>query len=134
MPLGRLEIMNMKKIVYIVLGCMGVGLGAVGAVVPLLPAFPFLMLAGFCFAKSSEKLHNWFIHTKLYRNNLESFVKGHGMTMRTKLRIVIVVTLTMAFGFLMMSHVPVGRIVLAIVWLCHLVYFFFGIKTISLPQ
>ena len=59
-------------------------LGAVGAVLPLLPAFPFLMLAAFCFARSSEKLNNWFIHTKLHKNNLESFVNrqdsfGHCM-------------------------------------------------------
>lgn len=43
----RLEhkFMNIKKILYMILGCVGVGLGAVGAVLPLLPAFPFLMLA-----------------------------------------------------------------------------------------
>lgn len=33
--------MNVKKIVYTAVGCLGLGLGAVGAVVPLLPAFPF---------------------------------------------------------------------------------------------
>ena len=49
---------------------MGVGLGAVGAVVPLIPAFPFLLLAAVCFARSSEKLNNWFINTRLYKNNL----------------------------------------------------------------
>ena len=37
--------MKAKKILFIVLGCIGLGLGAVGAVVPLLPAFPFLLLA-----------------------------------------------------------------------------------------
>ena len=49
--------MNLKKLLYIFLGCLGVGLGALGAVLPLLPAFPFLLLAAFCFARSSEKLH-----------------------------------------------------------------------------
>ena len=67
--------MKIKKILYITLGCIGVGLGAVGAVVPLLPAFPFLLMATFCFAKSSERLHNWFINTKLYKKNLESYVQ-----------------------------------------------------------
>ena len=60
----------MKKVLYIILGCIGVGLGAVGAVVPMLPAFPFLMLATFCFARSSEKLDRWFKGTKLYQDNL----------------------------------------------------------------
>ena len=47
---------KVKKILFIVLGCIGLALGAVGAVLPLMPAFPFLLLAAVCFAKSSEKL------------------------------------------------------------------------------
>lgn len=47
--------MHLKKVLNIILGCIGLGIGAVGAVVPMLPAFPFLLLAAFCFARSSEK-------------------------------------------------------------------------------
>ncbi len=121
---------KIKKILYIILGCIGVGLGAVGAVLPLLPAFPFLLLAAFSFAKSSQRLHDWFISTKLYKNNLESYVKGRGMTWKTKIRIMVIVTLTMSVGFLMMSRVPVGRIILACVWVFHIFYFVFRVKTI----
>lgn len=123
--------MTVKKIIFIVLGCISLAVGAVGAVVPLLPSFPFLLLAAICFAKSSQRLHNWFIHTQLYKKNLESYRKGRGMTMMAKIRICTAVTLTMGIGFLMMSRVPVGRIILAVVWVCHLLYFFLGIKTIS---
>lgn len=123
--------MKVKKALYIVIGCIGVGLGALGAVLPLLPAFPFLLLAAVCFGKSSERLHTWFIHTKLYKNNLESYVQGRGMTWRTKIRIMVIVTLTMAVGFLMMSRVPVGRIILGGVWVFHIFYFCFGIKTLK---
>ena len=124
----------MKKVLYVILGCIGLVLGALGAALPLLPAFPFLMLSAFCFARSSERLHSWFTSTRLYKNNLESFVRGKGMTWRTKLRIMGVVTLTMAFGFAMMGRVPVGRIILAIVWVCHILYFVFGIRTIPAAQ
>ena len=96
------------KLFYVILGCIGLGLGAVGAAVPLLPAFPFLMLAAFCFARSSRR-----------------------MTRAAKLRIMGVVTLTMAFGFAMMGRVPAGRAVLAVVWVCHILYFIFGIRTIA---
>ena len=75
------------KLFYVILGCIGLGLGAVGAAVPLLPAFPFLMLAAFCFARSSRRLNDWFLSTRLYKNNLESFVRGRGMTRAAKLRI-----------------------------------------------
>jgi hypothetical protein len=119
------------KLFYVILGCIGLGLGAVGAAVPLLPAFPFLMLAAFCFARSSRRLNDWFLSTRLYKNNLESFVRGRGMTRAAKLRIMGVVTLTMAFGFAMMGRVPAGRAVLAVVWVCHILYFIFGIRTRS---
>lgn len=117
--------------IYIVVGCIGVGIGAIGAVVPMLPSFPFLMLAAFCFARSSEKLNNWFINTKLYKNNLESYVQGRGMTWKTKIRIMLTVTLLMSVGFVMMSNAPVGRIVLVCVWLIHMIYFIFGVKTLK---
>lgn len=123
--------MNIKKGIYIVVGCIGVGLGALGAALPLLPAFPFLSLAAICFGKSSERLHTWFIGTKLYKNNLESYVQGRGMTWKTKIRIMVIVTLTMSVGFIMMSRVPVGRIILAGVWVFHILYFCFGVKTIK---
>ncbi len=125
--------MNIKKIVYIVVGCIGVGLGAIGAVVPMLPAFPFLMLAAFCFGRSSERLNNWFINTKLYKNNLESYVQGRGMTWKTKIRIMITVTLLMSIGFTMMAlkSVKVGCIVLLCVWVFHILYFIFGVKTLK---
>ncbi len=123
--------MNIKKAFFVVLGCLSLGLGAVGAVLPILPTVPFLMLATFCFAKSSEKLHNWFVSTKLYKKNLESFVQGKGMTMKTKIRIMSTVTILMGIGFIMMHAVPVGRIILAIVWLFHVLYFIFGIKTLK---
>ena len=50
------------------------------------------------------------------------------MTVKTKIRIIVSVTLVMGFGFFMMKNVPIGRIVLAIVWVCHVVYFIFGVK------
>ena len=126
--------MNIKKMVYIALGCLGVGLGAVGAVVPLLPSFPFLLLAAFCFARSSDRLHSWFINTKLYKKNLESYVAGRGMTKATKLKILTTVTVLMGIGFVMMSAVPVGRIILAAVWVFHVLYFVWGVRTIPASE
>ena len=122
--------MNIKKIMYTALGCLGVGLGALGAVLPLLPSFPFLLLAAFSFGKSSDRLHTWFIGTRLYKENLESYAQGKGMTRKTKVRIMVTVTLLMSIGFLMMHQVVVGRIVLGCVWVFHVLYFTFAVKTI----
>lgn len=123
--------MKLKKIIYIITGCIGLALGAVGAVLPLLPAFPFLLLAAVCFGKSSERLNSWFVNTKLYKDNLESFINGQGMTWKTKIRIMITVTVLMTVGFIMMDQILVGRIVLVCVWIFHIIYFIFGVKTVK---
>ena len=121
--------MNVKKLIFIVTGCISLGLGAVGAVLPLLPAFPFLLLAAWCFARSSQRLHDWFVGTRLYQENLASYVAGQGMTRKVKIRIMVTVTLLMSVGFIMMHAVPVGRIILGAVWAFHILYFIFGVKT-----
>lgn len=122
--------MNPKKVLLIILGYVCVGLGAVAVVVPMVPAFPFLLLAAISFGKSSEKLDKWFKGTKLYKNNLETYVKGQGMTWKTKIRVMITVTVLMAFGFFMMfgRQLYVPCIVLSAIWLFHILYFIFGVK------
>ncbi len=123
--------MNIKRILWMMLGCLGVALGAVGAVLPMLPAFPFLLLAAVSFARSSERLHHWFTNTKLYKKNLESYVKGKGMTWSTKIRVMITVTLLMSFGFTMMfwRGIYIPCMILAGVWIFHIIYFLVGVKT-----
>lgn len=118
----------MRKILYIMIGCISLGLGIIGVILPILPTVPFVLLAAFCFAKSSERLDGWFKNTKLYReNNIKN-----GMTKRVKIRIMCSVTLLMSIGFIMMGlkDIVVGNIVLLIVWIFHMVYFTLGVKTV----
>ena len=121
----------MKKAFYIFLGFIGLGLGFVGAVLPLLPAFPFLVLAAFGFARGSDRLHRWFINTRLYRRNLKSALAGRGMTVGAKIRLMVTVTLALLIGFIAMRRIPWGRIALGVIWAGHMLLFLFGIKTIK---
>ena len=103
--------MKIKRILWLCLGCIGLALGALGAVLPL--------------------LHTWFTGTKLYKNNLESYVRGEGMTAAAKRRIMLTVTALMAVGFALMmrKELYILCIILACVWVGHVIYFVFGVKT-----
>ena len=122
--------MPVRKLLYLTLGFVGLALGAVGAVLPLLPAFPFLLLAAYGFGKSSARLDRWFKGTRLYRENLADLAAGRGLTRKAKIRIMVTVTILMAAGFIAMHAVAVGRIVLAFVWVGHIFYCLFGVRTL----
>ncbi len=127
------ERMSIKKIVFVVLGCICLGLGTVGVFLPILPTVPFYMATAFCFANSSQRLHDWFTGTKLYKKHLQSYVEHKGMLLKTKVSIITTVTLLMGFGFFMMARkgIWIPCIILAVVWVCHIIYFVFGVKTIK---
>ena len=54
------------KILWIFLGCLFVGLGALGAVIPGMPTTIFLVVAAACFIRSSQKLYDWLIKNKTF--------------------------------------------------------------------
>ena len=123
--------MKIKKLLWLTIGGISLVLGTVTALIPMLPTFPFLLLATISFAKSSEKISNWFVNTKLYRENLESYLKGLGMTIKAKIRLIITVTLGMGTGFFFMyrKELYIPCVILTMIWIGHIIYFIFGVKT-----
>ena len=125
--------MNVKRLFFLAVGCISLALGCVGIVLPILPTVPFFLLTVFCFANSSRKMHDWFVSTRMYHRHLESFVQKKGMTKSTKAAILLSVTALMAVGFFVMARkgIWIPCILLGVVWVCHLVYFLFGVKTLT---
>lgn len=68
----------------VVAGCLFVGLGALGAVLPLLPTTPFLLLAAACFLRSSDGLHRWLHENRLFGESLRRYRAGEGLGRRQK--------------------------------------------------
>ena len=124
--------MKTKKVIFVVLGCICLGLGTVGVFLPILPTTPFYLLTVFFFANSSQKLHDWFLSTELYKKHLQSYVEKKGMLMKTKVSIITTVTLLMGFGFFIMARkgIWIPCIILVVVWTLHMVYFLLFVKTI----
>ena len=123
-----------KKRLWAVGGFLSFALGAIGAVFPIIPTTPFLLVAAFCFARSSERVDRWFHGTKLYHEVLEGYTTKRMMTVKAKLSILVPVSALMLIAFILMRKVPVGQAVLACVWVAHVIYFGFVVKTDREPQ
>lgn len=67
------------------LGLLSLGLGAVGIFLPLLPTVPFLLLAAFFFARSSERLHNWLLSHRTFGPPIENWRRSGAISRRAKI-------------------------------------------------
>lgn len=64
---------SVQRLFFLILGLTFVGIGAIGVVLPVLPTTPFLILALLCFAKSSERLHGWLYHHRVFGPSLQKW-------------------------------------------------------------
>lgn len=119
-----------KKIVFVFLGFLFTGIGAVGAMLPVLPTTPFLLLASFFFAKGSDRFNHWFKNTKLYKDYLEDYEKERAMTLRTKISILFFASIMLLFPLIKIEILPM-RIFILSLYIIKYYYFIFRIKTIK---
>lgn len=71
--------------IWAAFGLIALGLGAIGIFLPLLPTVPFLLLAAFCFARSSDRLHNWLIRHKTFGPPIENWRDSGAISRRGKI-------------------------------------------------
>jgi len=122
------------KFIYIVFGVFFVGIGVIGTIVPLIPTTPFMVFAAICFGKSSPKLHTWFVSTGFYKKSINRFIQSRSMTIKAKLILLGSITLFMGLSFLTMVFLSAplfAMVILIVIWLCHVVYFGFKVKTVK---
>lgn len=117
------------KYVYMSIGILATALGFLGAVLPLLPTTPFILLAVFCFAKSSERFHKCLINTKVYKEYVEDFQKYRGYTLKKKFELLISVYIVVGFSIWMVDNFYI-RIGLCIMLFFQTVVLFTLVKTL----
>lgn len=118
------------KYIYLTIGIICFALGAIGAVLPILPTTPFLLVSAYCFAKSSKRVHDWFISTSLYKKHLDSFVKERAMSLKTKTIILASASIMLAFPLFLSNSLHL-RIFIICLYIIKYYYFIFKIDTIK---
>jgi uncharacterized protein len=91
----------MVKVAFALLGWICVGLGAVGIVTPLLPTTPFLLVATYCFSRSSERFHNWLLDHKTFGPIVKDWQEQRAIPMKGK--VVALITLAASAIYLGMK-------------------------------
>ena len=107
---------NLKKKLYVTFGFLAVALAIVGVFIPGLPTVPFLLVALFCFERSSKKYHDMIMNNKYFGPVLQDYYSGKGLTSSVKIKAILFLSCGMAFSIYKIQNLH-ARIVLAVVWL-----------------
>ncbi|ATV69746.1 YbaN family protein [Fusobacterium pseudoperiodonticum] len=107
---------NLKKKLYITFGFLAVALAIVGVFIPGLPTVPFLLVALFCFERSSKKYHDMIMNNKYFGPVLQDYYSGKGLTSSVKIKAILFLSCGMIFSIYKIQNLH-ARIGLALVWL-----------------
>jgi uncharacterized protein len=106
---------RLKKGVFIILGTLFLGLGAVGIVVPILPTTPFLLLSAACYLKGSQRMHRWLLSNKLFGSYIKNYREGKGISAKGKIITLSLLWITILYStFFLVSLAVIQAILLAV--------------------
>ena len=96
----------MIRILYIVMGTIGVILGIAGIVLPLVPATPFLLFAAWCYTRSSPRLRNWLINHRILGAPIRDFRENRPIPPARMVSILALLWLSIGASTLIVDPVP----------------------------
>lgn len=76
--------MDIRKAILVFLGTVFVGLGVLGIFLPLMPTTVFLLLAAYCYSRSSERFHTWLLNNRWLGRYIKNYKSGQGISIRQK--------------------------------------------------
>lgn len=110
-------------------GSLSLGVGILGIFLPVLPTTPFILVSGFCFARSSTRLHSWLLTSRLTKNTYTRILNKEGMTLRMKLAVLAAAWIMLILAALFLAKSTAMRIVYPSLGVVKTVVFFTVIKT-----
>lgn len=105
------------KLVLNIIGVAAVALGILGLFLPLLPTTPFLLLASACFARGSDRLHNWLLSHGVFGRYLSDFEAGRGIPLRGKVVATLLMWGSLAWSIYLVDKAAL-RVVLVLTGVC----------------
>jgi uncharacterized membrane protein YbaN (DUF454 family) len=105
---------SLKKYLLIGLGSLSLALGAVGVAIPVLPTTPFLLIALFCYLRSSHRLYDWLIHHRLFGRYLYNYVTYRAVPRNTKIGAMIILWFGLITSMILVDKLFVRLILLAV--------------------
>ncbi|MEA4860314.1 MAG: YbaN family protein [Sphaerochaeta sp.] len=93
------------RILLMILGLLFTAVGAIGIVLPVLPTTPFVLLAGFLFSFSSERLGNWLERNKTFAPYLRHWKDGSGIPRAVKIRVLVMLWIGLVITFFLLSEI-----------------------------
>jgi hypothetical protein len=106
---------RLVRLLYLAVGLVSLAVGVAGIVLPLVPTTPLVLLAAYCFTRSSRRLHGWLIGHPRFGRYVSDFESGRGIPRRVKLTAIVLASLAFGFGFYVVSGNAVAVVALAIV-------------------
>ena len=89
------------RTLWTIAGFVCFGLGAVGAVLPLLPTVPFMLLAAYCFARGSERFHEWLITHPQFGSAILDWQERGTISRRAKVMAGIAIAITFSVSLML---------------------------------
>jgi uncharacterized protein len=95
--------MDIRKAILIFFGTVCVGLGVLGMFLPLLPTTVFLLMAAYCYSRSSERFHTWLLNNRLCGSYIRNYKSGQGISIRQKFSTIAVLWASIGFSIWMLN-------------------------------
>ena len=105
---------RISRRVWLVAGFTCVGLGAAGAVLPVLPTTPFLLLAAACFARGDQRFLEWLLKHRVFGPTLKAWRDRRALPAGVKPKAIALVVITIGISAWMLDN-SFGRIALLLV-------------------
>ncbi len=93
----------MIRFLYLTLGLLSLLLGAIGLIVPLLPTVPFVILAAFCFARSSTRLERWLVGHPSFGTHISAWRSRGAISPAGKKAAILAFAVSMVMGFVLLA-------------------------------